>query len=261
MSKFIDKLKLISHSAPEPMGFRAKDSKQDKPKLLLVVSLAGADADGLVNYMAGVDSGLLLISDVSSGAETLEKVSQAVPDIPWGGWLRNIDNQGMENLVKAGCDFVVFSAADTPLALLQTDEVGRILEIDTSLSDGLLRSVNKLSVDAVLIASEGEGSHPLTWHHLMRFQRFSDLLSKPLLASIPSDDVTNAELQALWDGGVRGIIVEVDSEQSAGRIKELCQTIDKLNYSSSKHEKMDALLPSIRGETDASVVEEDEDDE
>jgi len=259
MSKFIDKLKRISH-APQPMGFKVRGSEPDKPKMLVVVSLASADVGGLADYMAGVDSGLLRISDAISGAEALKKAFQLVPDIPWGGWLRDIGNQGMEDLVKTGCDAVVFSAADTPLALLQNDEMGRILEVDASVGDGLLRSVNKLSVDAVLIASEAGESYPLTWHHLMRFQRFSDLLSKPLLVSVPAD-VTGVELQALWDAGVRGVIVESDSGQPAGKIKELCQSIDKLDYSLSKREKLDALLPHIRGETDMPVVEEDEDDE
>ena len=98
---------------------------------------------------------------------------------------------------------MVFPAANTPLTLLQNDEIGKILEIESSLSEGLLRAANELPIDAVLITTEQEGEYFLTWHHLMLFQRFANLLTKPLFVSIPSS-VTANELQALWETGVDG---------------------------------------------------------
>ena len=146
-------------------------------------------------------------------------MSQAVPDIPWGGWLKNIDQGGIKQMAKAGCDFVVFPAANTSLALLQNDEIGKILEVESSLNEGLLRAVNELPIDAVLIAGEQEGEYFLTWHHLMLFQRFADLLTKPLLVSIPPN-VTANELQVLWGVGVDGAVIEVGAGQPADKLKE-----------------------------------------
>ena len=174
MSRFIDKLNQVSRVVPQAMGFRTAQSVSEKPKILLIASLAGASADGLADYMVGADAGLLRIPKLSSGAKTLREISQATPDIPWGGWLRDINEGGIKQMAKAGCDFLVFPAANTPLALPQNDEVGKILEVESSLSEGLLRTVNELSIDAVLIAAEQEGEYSLTWHHLMLFQRFGD---------------------------------------------------------------------------------------
>jgi len=254
MSRFIDKLNQVSRVVPQSMGFRKAQPVSEKPKILLIASLAGAG--GLANYVAGADAGLLRIPKLSSGAKTLREMSQAAPDIPWGGWLRNIGQGGIKQMAKAGCDFVVFPAANTPLALLQNDEIGKILEVESSLSEGLLRAVNELSIDAVLIAAEQEGEYFLTWHHLMLFQHFADLLTKPLLASIPSN-VTANELQALWEAGVDGVVIEVGAGQPVERLKELRQTIDKLVFPSQrKRGKAEALLPHIGRE--ASIVTEEE---
>jgi len=240
------------------MGFRTAQPAPEKPKILLIASLAGDSADGLADYVVGADAGLLRIPKLSSGAKAIKEISQAAPDIPWGGWLRDINKAGIKQMAKADCDFLVFPAANTPLALLQNDEeVGKILEVEASLNEGLLRTVNELPIDAVLIAGSQEGEHFLTWHHLMLFQHFADLLTKPLLASTPPD-VTANELQALWKAGVDGVVIEVAVGQPVDRLKELRQAIDKLAFPSQRKQgKTKALLPRI--DSEMSTVAEDED--
>ncbi|GAI03531.1 unnamed protein product, partial [marine sediment metagenome] len=121
-----------------------------------------------------------------------------------------------------------------------------------------LRAANELPIDAVLIAAEREGEYFLTWRHLMLFQRFAGLLTKPLLASIPLN-VTANELQALWEAGVDGVVIEVGAEQPADKLKKLRQTIDKLTFPSPrKRGKAEALLPHIGRE--ASIVTEEEEE-
>ena len=258
MSQFIDKLNQVSRVMPQTMGFRTAQPAPEKPKILLIASLAGDSADGLADYVVGADAGLLRIPKLSSGAKAIKEISQAAPDIPWGGWLRDINKAGIKQMAKADCDFLVFPAANTPLALLQNDEeVGKILEVEASLNEGLLRTVNELPIDAVLIAGSQEGEHFLTWHHLMLFQHFADLLTKPLLASTPPD-VTANELQALWKAGVDGVVIEVAVGQPVDRLKELRQAIDKLAFPSQRKQgKTKALLPRI--DSEMSTVAEDED--
>jgi hypothetical protein len=261
MSRFIDKLNQASQVEPQTMGFKAAQTATPKPRMLLVASLARAGVSGLADYVAGADAGLLPVPKLSSGVKTFHKISQAVSDIPWGGWLGDIGRGGIKQMAEAGCDFVVFPAANTSLDILQDDEVGRILQVEVSISDGLLRTVNELPVDAVLIAGEQETGYFLAWHHLMLFRRFASLLTKPLLVSVPSS-ITANELQALWDGGVDGIIVEAGAGQPVGGLKELHQIIDKLVFPSSrKRGKVEALLPHIGRETKAVPAEEEEEEE
>ena len=259
MSQFIDKLKKVSQAAPQSMGFRTIQPSSNKPGVLLIASLAQIDVDSLAERVAGADAGLLRIAKLSSGAKVLGKVKQAVPGIPWGGWLEGIAEKEAEQLAKAGFDFVAFPPASTSLAILKADKVGKILEVSTSISKDLLPAIDELPVDAVLIASEKEEEYFLTWQHLMVFQWCADLLTKPLLVSIPSNISTN-ELQTLWEAGVNGVMVRLESEQPTGRLQELRRAIDKLAFTATrKSKKPKPLLPYLSGKTNIAVEEEEED--
>jgi len=221
--------------------------------MLLVATLAQVDVDRLADGVAGADAGLLQIPKSGSGVKALKQVCQAVSDIPWGGWLKEIGRGGVGKMVEAGCDFVVFPAASASLEILQDKKLGKILEVEPSLEPGLLKAVDDLPADAVLVAGEQGKEHFITWHHLMLFRRCANLLTKPLLVSVPSD-VTAGELQALWEAGVGGVVVE-----AAEKLTKLRQIIDKLTLPSpGKRRKAEPLVPHIPGETGAVSEEEEE---
>lgn len=255
MSKFIDKLNRISRGEPQPIGFMRQQSTSLKPKIQLVASLAQEKAESLTGHVVGADAVLIHIVKPTTGAEALQKISKALPDIPWGGWLQG-KGGGIKQVNKAGCDFIVFPATDTPLAIIEDAEVGRILEIEPSLSDGLLRATNELPIDAVLVAGEQKQSRTLTWQDLMLFHRFAGLLNKPLLVSIPAK-VTGGELQALWEARVIGVVVELEVGQPQDSLTKLRQVIDKLEFPLTRqHERAEPLLPRTGrepGTTDTEV--------
>jgi len=255
MSRFIDRLKQVSQGAPQHIGFRRAPAALEKPKIQLVARLAEGDIDSLADYTGGADAALLPVSRASSGRETLKRISEAMAEVPWGGWLGDIAPGKVRQIVRQGCDFVVFPAAGTPLTMAGGDEAGKILQVEASLSEGLLRAVNELPVDAVLVTSEEKGKDPLTWYELMLFQRLATLLTKPLLVSVPPG-VSAGELQALWEAGVDGVVVEAGT----GVVQGLRQTIDGLTFPiPRKREKREALLPRAGGES--GVVAETEEEE
>jgi hypothetical protein len=253
MSKFIDKLTLVSQGGLKPMGFRAV-GKPPKPRLLLVAHLAQVEADRLADSVAGADAGLLSIPKSSSGVKNLKQVCQDVPDIPWGGWLKEVGKEGIKKMVEAGGDFVVFPATSASLAMLEEEKLGKILEVEPGLDPGLVKAIDDLPVDAVLIAAEGGKDYSLSWQYLMLFRRCANLLSKPLLVSVPSK-LTASELQALWEAGVGGVVVEAER-----KLAKLRQVIDKLVLPSpGKRRKAEPLVPHIGGEkVEASEEEEEE---
>jgi len=260
MSQFIDKLKKVSQAAPQPMGFKTTQPSLNKPGILLIASLDQLDLDSLAERVAGADAGLLRTAKLSSGDKALGKIKQTTPDTPWGGWVEGIAEKEAEQLTKDGFDFVVFPPASTSLAILKADKVGKILEISTSFNKDLLPAVDELPIDAVLVTDEQEKEHFLTWQHLMFFQRCADLLTKPLLVSIPSNISTN-ELQVLWEAGVNGVMVRLESEQSAGKLQELRQAIDKIAFTTThKSKKTKPLLPYLGGRTNIAAEEEEEED-
>ncbi|MFC2059789.1 hypothetical protein ACFLTZ_01685 [Chloroflexota bacterium] len=260
MSKFVDKLGRTSRVVPQPMGFGQTRTISAKPKILLIVSLTDPGVGNMADCVAGADAGLLHISESGAGAKIIQKMSQAMPDVPWGGWLGESSEGGVKQIVKAGYDFVIFSADRTSLAMLQDNKAGRILEVEPALSDSLVRAINELPVDAVLIASGQRDGYRLTWHHLMLFQRFANLLTKPLLVSVPSA-VTSDELRVLWEAGIDGIVLEIGTGQS-DMLKELRQTIDSTVFPTPrKRNKTEALLPYVSPETITAGEDEEEEAE
>jgi len=227
------------------MGFRTvRAAKTAKPRMLLVAAVTRADASRLTEIAAGADAGLLVIDKLTTGAEALKQASKAMPDIPWGGWLKEANGEG------AGADFVVFSAGSQ---FFVGEKTGKILEVEPALEPGLLKSVDDLPVDAALVAA-GE-TEPLTWRGLMLIQRGANILNKPLLVLVPQE-VTAAELGALNQAGVRGVVVKA---AVAGKIAGIAKMLAKLPPPSAR-KRAQPMLPRIVGET-AAVAEEEEEEE
>ncbi len=248
MSKLIDKLKKVSQVEPQPMGFGRVHQAPTKPKLLLIAGLVKTEA----GKAADADAALLRITDPEAGAKAIKKAAEAASDIPWGAWLKD-DGAEIGELVRAGAEFRVFPAESTPLAIPEDKKTGKVLELDPSINQGLLVAVNDLPVDAALIDSKLDKGF-LTWHHLMLFQRFADLLTKPLLVSVPSN-VTGDELKALWQAGVDGVVVD----GAEGKIKELRKLIDETNFPSPrKRVKGEAIIPRMAREAAAHEEAEEE---
>ena len=255
MGKLIDKLKLASQTSPQPMGFGLSKSAPKKPTMVVIASLTEANVDDLTDYVSGADAGMWHVL-AGSQIKTLRKASKTVPDLPWGWWLGGGSEAEIEKILKLGGDFVIFPPASTPLATSRDDKTDRVLQKEASLSEGLLRTINDLPVNAVLVSSRQDNL--LTWHDLMFFRRVAGLLTKPLLATVPSNVGAN-ELQSLWDAGVNGIVVEVGVGKPAGKLSELRQTINGLSYPRSRPlGKVEPLLPHVKQEPD--VVSEDEEE-
>lgn len=250
MSKFVDRLKQASGAVAQPMGFGRGKEASPESKILLVAGLARASADNLAELVAGADAGLVSISGSGGDAKILKQCAAAVPGIPWGGWLKG----SSRSVKESGCDFIVFPAK-IPLGVLEDARAGRILELEATLDEGLLKTIDELPVDGVLISSKKE-SLPVTWQQLMLFQRASRLLAKPLLVTVPPE-VAAAELRMLWRAGVDGVVLEMGDGQASGGLGQLREAVNKLTFPSRVGRgKLGALLPKISGEAVSESEEE-----
>lgn len=159
-------------------------------------------------------------------------------------------------MVKAGCDFIVFPASPTPLTITADSKAGKILEVEASLTEGMLRAVNDLPADAVFLTDDLAKDDSLTWQQLMLFQRFASLLTKPFLVSVPSG-IGVEELKALWEAGVDCVVVETEG-MLQNSLKDLRKTIDSMVFPSPRRkEKMTATLPRISRELNPATAEEE----
>ncbi len=227
MSAFIDKLKKLTHGESSSIGFRREQSASSSRKIQMVSIVSGSD-----NESSGADAVLV---DASVKEVTVEFSKKLPEGIPWGLWLKAGGKKEIKQLKETGCDFIVFPAANTSLDIIEDKDIGKILEIDTSVSDSVLRSVVELSVEAVLVSTGQDGAGVLTWQDLMILQRFGGIPNKPLLACVPSK-VTGSELEALWEAGVMAIVAE-------GNIGKLRKVIDSADFTQiRKREKAEPVL-------------------
>jgi hypothetical protein len=261
MSKFIDILNRSSQTTAQPIGFRTAQAAQARHRIQLVAAITKGTTDTKNDYITGADAGLLRVSKIGSSASTLKKAIPTTPDIPWGVWPEETAQEELKKAMKWGCDFVVLPA-DATLVVPADDSIGIIIQIDTSIAEGPLRTLNELPIDAVLVTLHSEKDKQLTWHQLMLLQRFGDIVTRPLLVSIPPGTGTD-ELQLLWEAGVDGLVIDTGPEQPPGETNRLRQMIDNLKTPTPrKRQKMDAVLPhtDTDAETMAEIEEEDDED-
>ena len=258
MSKFIDILTRSAQAAPQPIGFRTTQAAQPKHRIQLVAAVIKGTIDTLTDYVTGADAGLLRTPGPISSANALKKAIPATPDIPWGIWLEEAVQEELKKAIKSGCDFMVFPVG-AALVVPPDDSVGIIIQVDTSIAEGPLRTLNELPLDAVLVTLQSEKDDQRTWHQLMLIQRFGDIVTRPLLVSIPSGTDAD-ELQLLQEVGIDGVVVDTGPDQPPGEVNRLRQVIDSLEPPTTrKRQKMDALLP--HADRDAEMMTEVEEDE
>ncbi len=251
MSKFVDKLQRVYHGSASPIGFRKSAADAGSRALLLVANLTGAsvkEAKALV--AAGIDAGIA--SSKTADAIAFGRLATAVGDIPLGLSLETANRQEIERFVGSGCDFVVFGLK-TPLEVVRKEEIGKILRVEPSLDQGLVRAIDKLPfpVDGVLVAGE-ESS--VTVERLLICQRFAELVDRPLLVTLDSS-ASGGELSSLCEAGVNGLLLPEGFPAEA--LVELRKTVADLPRVPKRKAKRAALLPQLGGEPETEVEEED----
>jgi hypothetical protein len=239
MSKFIDKLNKLIRVESSSIGFRREQADSSAKKIQLVSLISKNEADD-----SGADT---VVLDARDKGIEVESISGMPDNLPWGVWLKSARQKDLKQLKDAGCDFICFPAESTPLEIIEEEGISKILEVNTAISDSVLRSIVELPVDAVLV-SVGQGkTTPLTWYDLMILRRFGGIPKKPLLAHIPAK-VSTGELEALWEAGVMAVV-------SIGNIDKLRKIIDKADF--TKPRKREKNEPVIRQVSNI----DDEDDE
>jgi hypothetical protein len=245
MSKLIERLQQVFQPPVQAMGFKAAKT-QPRPKIQLILNISGSKAKA-VKEIEEAD-GLLLATGFAGTGEVIS-----------GNWLTTGDAAEMEKAAKAGVDFVVMPLAGnvTP----HDKKMGKILHIESSISDIMLRAVSSLPVDGVLLGDGSENELVLNWQRLMMIHRFSALAGKPLLVEVlPS--ITENDLQQIWEAGVSGVVVKADAEEAQMTAHNLREIIDKLTFpTKKKNERGIAILPGIAAAPEEHKHDDDDGDD
>jgi hypothetical protein len=257
MSRLIEKLTHLRRSEPQPMGFALSKPAAARSKLPLIASVSVDILDAIFEKLKSADAVLVAIAKAGDSSN-LEKVCQA-KDIPAGGWIKTADSETIKKLTETSCDFVVFPAS-APAAVVRKEKIGRILELDSGLNEGLLRTASDLPIDAVMLSPQ-ESSISLTVSHLMQVQRVMYLVNKPVLVPVAAS-ISADELQTLWDMGTSGVVVEIGDEKAARKLSDLHDVIQKLETPTPrKKAKFGATVPHLPAEAPPPPEHEEEEED
>lgn len=260
MSRLIDKLTKSTRAASQPMGFRTARADREEPKMLVIAGVKLDNTNQIGDYVAGADAVWLRSAKAHLSAKVIQPVIESMPDTPCGVSLEDTGTGNAKALIKAGCDFLVFTDTSPIEAVPAEDEdVGKILQVEPSLEDSMIRVINNLPVDAVLASDSYKANTPLAWHDLMSLQRLGLLLTKPLLVPVPPG-ISASELKAIWEADVDGVVIVADPSQP-DFFKGIRRTISELPpRTAKKHGKSEALLP-YTGSAQPTVTPDEEEEE
>ena len=246
MSKLVEKLRQTSQGSPQPFGFRGASTgaAQKRPPIVIIVALPEGDDVVAPEVKSSADA-VLLTGSQGQEAEGLKEAT-------WGASLSNGTEEEIAQLKSMACDFLAFNPAIAAGSLLGEEEMGKIIEVEPGIADGMLRALDKLPIDAVLLG----GDSGLTVQRLMVCQHLANLVRKPLIARAPLD-ISRTTLEQLGEAGVTGIVVSVSAHDRKA-LSALRETVDSLPaVRKRRREKIDPVLPLPT--RDAKEDEEDED--
>jgi hypothetical protein len=256
MSKLLDRLDQITRGPVRTLGFTPAAVRETVPTMALLAwvnDVAKADLSALAK--AGVDALILAESGQADGKPKPPEGST------WGVAVGQLDRQQVDSRGDTGCDFLVFGIENTSVDALDEGECSRVLRIPSDLEDTLLRSVEDLPVDIVLLNKPGPDG-PLSLSHLMAISNVRASTSRYLLLEWEGE-LTEKELGHLRDLGVDGIVINV-ANSLASTVATMRERVDQMparKPRSDREQRGAAVLPRLGGVSEGRHRHDDEDDD
>ncbi len=242
MSKLADTIRRSQRVESSPMGFGAAKAEQ-RPTML--VGYFGPEADIAGAKDAGAD---FILVDARNAGVDAAKVRAAAGELPLGVWTTVQDSDAAKALREGGIDFLVV-AEDSPAASLLDDDLGYVLALPSQPEELFLRSLEPLSLEALLLHNIPS---PLTVSGELELGRTGSLARRPMICETsPSASVD--DLQCLRGVGLAGVMTDV-----AG-LAQLKETVKSLPQRKSRREER-AVVSLPRSKAPAEEEEEGDDD-
>ncbi len=254
MSRLAEKLKRIHQGSTSTLGFR-RSAEVEMPPLLMIANLTKASVTEVKAMTgSGIDAGI--VSGEGVDAKSLAQLTKAMDGAPLGLFWETASKVDIAESINLGYDFVVFDLK-TPFTALDKKNLGKVLKIEPTLDQGLVRAINRLplTIDGVLLTGE---DNTITVERLLIYQRFAELLDRPLLVTVNSP-LTGGELASLCDDGISGLLLgERFTKES---INDMKKSIGGISKSVRRPKaKTAALLPRLSGELEPEAEEVEEED-
>ena len=205
---------------------------------------------------AAVD--VLLVSQGPGSDDSWSKLADVVKGRLWGARLRGANEAQIGDLKEMGCDFVVFDADDTSVAVLGDEDLGKLLAVGPDLSEDLARAIHEIPIDGVLFSPQDD-LLPLTVKKLIDIQVVRSLVDKSFVMVSPAG-FGRSELESLRDGGMEGLAIELSDSQAVTDMKEAIAQLKRPSPRPRAGTRA-ALVPRASGQLEPPSQDGDGDDD
>lgn len=218
MSKLIELIGRLGQQSAQPIGFGALTGRVESTPTMALIGRAaaqGSAADLASGLPDGVDAVVFSDQDTSS---LIDAAKSGIPeDIVWGASAEGLSNDELDALVDAGCDYVLIETS-APARVVGYPDLGTI--VATAEPVGRLTGValRSLKVDGSLNTS-GTGKGGMDFDTLVNVVKVGASVGGVMLVEI-REEVPNADLMALRDAGVDGLVVPLDDAELVSQLVE-----------------------------------------
>ena len=204
----------------------------------------------------GADGAIIEGMDIEA---VVKELASKLNDVPWGIKVGELTAEQATQYRDKECDFLAFGPGGTQLSALEDGDTAYVLCIEPDMDERYLRAIEDLPVDAVLLPLKS-AELPLTVEHLMTIGSVRSAFSKYLLLEL-SGAPTAAELEALRDIGVDGLVVDATSltRKELAALKERLMALSRRQRTKSK--KPNVTLPHSAYSPPGESSPEEEEDE
>ena len=245
MSKLADAFRRSQRVESTPMGFGAARAA---PKASMLVGFFGPAADAAKARDAGAEFILIDARATALNPADAKALRGQAGDLPIGAWTPVAGSAAAKALREAGVDFLIVADA-SPAAALLNDDLGYVLALPSQPDETFLRSLEPLSLEALLL---GDVPSPLTVAGQMELSRAGAIARRPLLCDLEAS-ASSDDLLCLRAAGVVGVMV------GAAGIAALKQTVAGLPPRRTRREER-AVVSLPRGNAAVAPEEDDDDD-
>ena len=220
MSRLTDLLDKTQTASPG-IGFAASRQAAATPSIALIGRVTAAELNEDSNLSDLPVDALLVTLDASDSA-AIGRVKDTLNGRLWGARVGSASTDDVKALKEAGCDFIVFDAEGTSAAVLNDDDLGKVIAVgfdDPEFDENEAKAIRTLDIDCALLTPPN-GLLPLTVQRLLGIQAIRATVRKRAILTAPAG-LGKAELETLRNAGIAAIAVSLtDAGQEIEHIKD-----------------------------------------
>jgi len=260
VSKLVERLQRVSDGAPQqPLGF-ARPAAPERFLPLVLIAHVTNPSDKVTSTVIKSGAEFVIVPFEPGRSRARSKEPVGIGKTPWGIRAAGVSEAHHEQLKSAGCDFIVIDTEATPIRLLGDEDVAAIAAVATDTEDRVLRAIDSLPYEAVLV--DAEPVDTLTVRTMLEYSALATGLGQNLLVPA-SPKWGREEFEQLRDAGFAGIVVSVGTAADAEALVGVKDAIEQIPSRSRRREdRPRARVPqlNVSSEVQPGPPEEPDDD-